>query len=65
MSPVSQGDLVIVVDYNLPHGQWELGRVTETIMSDDGKVRSVRVRTAKNTYMRPVAKICVLEENVK
>ena len=65
VSPVSQGDLVIVVDYNLPRGQWELGRVTETIMSDDGKVRSVRVRTAKNTYMRPVAKNCVFEENVK
>ena len=64
-SSVNKNDLVLMVEKNRPRGQWELGRVVETIPGDDGKVRTVRVRTATNVYTRPVAKICVLEEHVK
>ena len=60
---VQENDLVILVDKNLPRGQWELGRITQTFPGDDGRVRAVRVKTAKNLYTRPVAKVCVLEEN--
>lgn len=58
---VIKGDLVLIKHENSPRNHWPLGLVTETHPSPDGLVRSVTVRTAKGTYMRPITKICVLE----
>ena len=41
-----------------------MGRISKIISGDDGHVRTVEVKTAKATYLRPAAKVCVLEENV-
>ena len=57
------GDLVLVIDNNRPRGQWSLGRIQEIIPSKDGKIRTVKVKTGHGVYVRPVAKICLLEES--
>ncbi|XP_064650018.1 uncharacterized protein LOC135501704 [Lineus longissimus] len=56
--------LVLLVDEETPRGHWELGRITATYPGDDGRVRAVDVKTARNTFRRPAAKVCILEENV-
>ena len=56
------GDLVLVVEDNLPRGRWNLGRVVKTFPGDDGLIRTVEVQTTQGTFKRPVAKLCLLEE---
>ena len=56
-------DLVLLVDDNKPRGQWSLARIIEVMPSDDGNVRSLKLKTAQGaTYVRPAAKVCLLEE---
>jgi hypothetical protein len=62
------GDIVLIVDNRVVRGQWPLARVVEVFHGTDGRVRSANVRTATNTLMRPIAKLCLLEtvaESVK
>lgn len=65
---VAVDDLVLIVDNNSPRGKWPTGRVTELILSKQGKkaaprmVRSVRVRTDTGEYIRPIVKLCLLRE---
>lgn len=54
-------DLVFMIDENLPPGTWAVGRVIKTYISKkDQKVRSVRVRTTRGEYDRPIFKLCLL-----
>ena len=55
------GDLVLVVDEDVPRSKWRLGRVTAPIASADGLVRSVEVTTKKGTLVRPIGKLALLE----
>ena len=55
------GDLVLVVDEDLPRGKWRLGRVTAPIVSADGLVRSAEVTTKKGTLVCPIGKLALLE----
>ena len=56
-------DLVLLVEDKKPRGQWPLARIIEVAPSNDGVVRSLKVRTAQGaTFLRPAAKVCVLEE---
>ena len=57
------GDLVLMIDRDIPRGNWKLGRIQETFEGDGGNVRVARVKTHSGTYLRPVAKICLLEES--
>ncbi|KAK3748899.1 hypothetical protein QZH41_002890 [Actinostola sp. cb2023] len=59
---VAKGDLVLIVDENAARGRWPLGRVVRPLPGDDGRVRAAEVRTSAGTYVRPVAKLCILEE---
>ncbi|KAK3739937.1 hypothetical protein QZH41_015978, partial [Actinostola sp. cb2023] len=59
---VAKGDLVLIVDENAARGRWPLGRVVRSLPGDDGRVRAAEVRTSAGTYVRPVAKLCILEE---
>ena len=61
---VSEGDLVLVVNENSPRGCWPLGCVTRLLPGDDARVRAAEVRTKSGTYVRPVVKLCLLEETV-
>ena len=56
-------DLVLVVKENAPRGQWLLGRVTRVIPGTDGLVRAAEVRTGNSTLLRPISKLCLLEES--
>ena len=58
---LATGDLVLLVDENLPRNQWRLGRVKEAMRSSDGLVRKVRVKTQAGTLIRPITKLCLLE----
>ena len=61
---VSEGGFVLVVDENSPRLCWPLGRVTRVLPGDDARVRAAEVRTKSGTYVRPVVKLCLLEETV-
>lgn len=56
------GDVVLVLDQNLPRNMWLLGRVIETLPDKSGFVRSVRVLTKTNTLKRPINKLVLLCE---
>jgi hypothetical protein len=68
--PHQPGDLVLVVDINLPRNQWPLGRVTEAIRSEDGRIRRAKIRISKlvgtgftfgsTIIERPVTKLILL-----
>ena len=57
---IRRGDLVLIVEDNVPRGQWRLGRVIAPIASADGLVRSAEVVTKTGTYVRPVGKLALL-----
>lgn len=59
---VVEGDLVLVMTDNLPRGRWPLARVTHVVRGDDGRVRSAEIKTKAGVYVRPVTKLCMLEE---
>ena len=53
---------VLMVDDCLPRDKWHLARVKRVFPSADGLVRKVEVRTSSSTFMRPIQKLCMLEE---
>ena len=55
------GDLVLIADVNAERGHWPIGRISATLPSQDGIVRSVEVKTANGIPKRPVHKLCLLE----
>jgi hypothetical protein len=55
------GDIVIVIDDNMPRNTWLLGRVIQCYPGSDGLVRSVKVVTKNATLVRPVHKLSLLE----
>eukprot|EP00794_Sanderia_malayensis_P013308 gene13308-14681_t len=59
---IKEGDLVLLADSNAARGRWPLARVIRTFPGDEGTVRVVEVKTPTGIYTRPVAKLCVLEE---
>ena len=59
---VQVGDLVLVLERPLPRHQWPVARVTAVHPGQDGLVRSARIRTKDSELLRPVTKLCLLEE---
>jgi hypothetical protein len=55
---IQPGNLVILVEENLPPLYWSLGRVQETYPGNDGVVRVINIKTNKGTYKRAVANVC-------
>ena len=55
---IAEGDLVLLLDDNLPRGLWSMGRITKIITGDDGHICTVEVKTPRSTYLRPAAKVC-------
>lgn len=56
-------DLVLVVTENVPRGQWLLARVMKVFPGPDGLVRTAEVKTKNSTLVRPISKLCLLEES--
>ena len=59
---IAEGDLILLMSDNLPRECWPLARVTHIAHSDDGRVRSAEVKTKAGVYIRPVTRLCLLEE---
>ena len=63
---VKVGDLVIVVDDQATRDKWSTGRVVKTHPGiKDGVVRAATVDVKGKLYHRPVAKLCLLEEDAE
>ena len=56
------GDIVLMVDEDTPRSVWPTARVLKVFPGKDGLVRSVEVKTRNSTLVRPVNKLCLLEE---
>lgn len=59
------GDVVLVKDETATHrNEWPLGRITEAIMSDNGKVRKAQVLLTregkKKVFLRPIKELVLL-----
>ena len=46
------GDLVLLVDESFSRGKWPLGRVLDVIVSRDGLVRTVKIKTSSTVATR-------------
>ena len=57
------GDLVLLKVDSVKRSQWPVGRIIETMPGKDGRVRVAKIKTATGTYMRPTAKMCLLESS--
>ena len=57
-----EGDVVLVLSPDTPRGKWPLGRIVKTYPGPDGVVRVVDVKIGKNTFKRPVVKLCPIEQ---
>ena len=57
--------LVLLVNDNTPRGHGNLGRVLKTYPGPDGLVRTVKVKTKDAVYVRPIKKLCFLENDAK
>ena len=55
-------DLVLIQTENTPRAFWPLARIIETYVSNDGNVRSVKLKLPNSTVIRPSNKLCLLEE---
>ena len=55
------GDLVLLLEENVPRNLWPLARVVEVYPSEDELVRAVKVKTRCIQLVRPVTKLVMLE----
>ncbi|XP_075170124.1 uncharacterized protein LOC142242433 [Haematobia irritans] len=60
-APIVKGDVVLIVDENLPRNSWLKGIVLETIVARDGQVRRATVRTVNGILQRPASKLAILD----
>lgn len=58
--PIQKGDLVVIMDENLPPLRWKLGRISEEHPGADGVTRVVTIQTSSGTTKRAVTKVCPL-----
>lgn len=58
---VRAGDLVLIMEENVPRNKWNLGRGTEVFVGRDSRVRSAKVKTSSTELHRPVVKLCSLD----
>ena len=54
------GDIVLMLDENVPRCEWPKAIVVDTYPSEDTYVRKVKVKTATSSYERPVHKLVLL-----
>ena len=59
---VTVGDIVLISDEVTPRGQWPMGVVEEVYQGSDDLVRSVKLRCNGGNKVRPITKLCLLEQ---
>ena len=57
---VTIGDIVLVIDPDVPRSHWKMAKVIEVYPGIDGLVRSVKIKTSQGEYNRPITKLCLL-----
>lgn len=55
------GDVVFLTADGVKRQNWPLARVVEILPGQDGKVRTVRVKTADSEFLRPIQRLVPLE----
>jgi len=58
-----EGELVLSIEDNVSRHQWPLARIVRVIRSEDHRIRSVELQMKGSRYIRPVTKICRLEDD--
>ena len=53
--------LVLIKEDNMSRNEWKIGRIAETILSRDGLIRNVVIKTNSSTLRRPVQKLALFE----
>ena len=56
-------DLVVVVTENAPRSHWLLSGVTRLFHGQVGLVRKAEGKTKNSVLLRPISKLCLLEES--
>ena len=59
--PLRENDIVLISEENMPRRTWPLGRIVELFPGSDGLIRTVRVKTSRGVYTRPVQKLHLYE----
>ena len=54
------GDVVLLIDNNLPRAQWSIGRISSTLPDEHGVVRTVNVKSRGSQFLRPIHKLCLV-----
>lgn len=54
------GQLVLIKTDNVPPTYWAMGRIIEAIAGNDGKVRTLKLKTQSGILERSIRKVCVL-----
>ena len=54
------GNIVMIVDNQLPRALWPVGKVIQVFPGADSRVRSAEVLVKDRTYTRPVARLISL-----
>ncbi|CAL9695893.1 unnamed protein product [Knipowitschia caucasica] len=57
---LSVGQVVLIVDPQLPRASWPVGRITQIHPGADGRVRTASVQVKSRTFLRPVARLILL-----
>ncbi|GFU81462.1 integrase catalytic domain-containing protein [Trichonephila clavipes] len=57
---VKLGDLVVIIEDNMPTFKWPLGRSTEIYSGSDALIRVVKVKTQFGEYKRAISRVCLL-----
>lgn len=57
---IAIGDLVVVIDDNLPPAKWVMARVKQIHAGQDGYIRMVTLKTQRSEIHRPIVKLCKL-----
>ncbi|XP_068689568.1 uncharacterized protein [Montipora foliosa] len=58
---LKMGDFLLLTEENTHWGQWPLGRVTRVHKAKDDHVPSVEIKTKTGSLIRPITKLCFLE----
>lgn len=61
VKPISEGDIVIIVDENTVRNSWLKGKVVAVTTAADGQVRRAKVQTKNGIMERPAVKLAVLD----
>jgi hypothetical protein len=58
---IEVNEVVLLIEENVPRGQWKLAIVLEVFPDKKGIVRRCKIKTSLGVYERPITKLCSLE----